>query len=347
MKALSDQKLEVQSAREAATVTGWLDTGNYALNWAISGRFDGGFPFGHSVEISGDPSTGKSYLIARALAMVQAMGGVALVDDTEYAYNAEWMTVLGVDIDKVAIAHSATVKGHLDAANAFVEAFTNLSADGKIKGPGILACDSLAQLSTEHELETQLDRRDMTKAAELKAFFRIMGKRLSTLPVVHISTNHVIANIGNMFQKRTTPGGGGPKYYATVRLDLRSVSRLKAKVGYAGVICTVVVDKNRLSAPWKSVRMAIPFYAPISRASGLIPALLDLGVLSTNAQKTSLVFNGQKLGLKPYLTKGKFLQQDEEAERLIDMVPEILDVANSIATTQVPLGEVEGEEDTE
>jgi len=33
--ALEKQGLEVKSARDALQVKGWLDTGNYALNWAF------------------------------------------------------------------------------------------------------------------------------------------------------------------------------------------------------------------------------------------------------------------------------------------------------------------------
>ncbi len=95
-KALEKEKLAVRTARDAAEVVGWLDTGNYALNWAISGRFGRGYPLGHTVEVFGDPSTGKSFLLARAMAMVQAMKGVALLDDTEGAYNVEWMASLSL-----------------------------------------------------------------------------------------------------------------------------------------------------------------------------------------------------------------------------------------------------------
>ena len=85
LKALKATKLEVKSARDALQVKGWLDTGNYALNWAVSGRFGRGYPLGHSCEIFGDQGTGKSFLVARAMAMAQARNGVALIDDTEGA----------------------------------------------------------------------------------------------------------------------------------------------------------------------------------------------------------------------------------------------------------------------
>jgi len=334
--ALESQGLTVYSARDAAVVVGWLDTGNYALNWAISGRFGRGYPLGHTVEIFGDPSTGKSYLIARAVARAQEAGGVTLLDDVEGAYNVDWIETLGVDAGKLAYAHSRTVKDHLVLSGHFLKAYKALLDKGKIKGPGLLAVDSLALLSTEHELKVRLDKRDMTKAGELRGFFRIMMGDLYALPVVHISTNHIIAKIGDLWNPRTTPGGGGPKYQASVRIDLRSASKIKTEDTneVVGVLCRVVVDKNRIAPPWKEVRLTIPFYQPISAASGLIPVLLDLGILTVAGQ--FLQYEGRKLGLRVYKDRKKVLRQDEEAERLLDMVPEILEAADTWLETHTP-----------
>jgi len=317
----SKTKLEVRSGADALQVKGWLDTGNYALNWAISGRLGRGYPLGHTVEIFGDPSTGKSFLLARAIAMVQKAGGVALLDDTEGAYNLEHTAALGVDVKRLGYTNSRTVGEHLDTAHAFIDAYQSLG----LKTPALLGCDSLAGLSTKHELETQLDKRDMTKAAELKAFFRIMGPEFYKLPVVHISTNHTIAAIGSLFQTRTTPGGGGPKFQSSIRIDLRATSKIKAGVDYIGTICSAFIDKNRIVAPWKKVRLAIPFDRPISQASGLVPLLLSLGVLKENGMFVEL--EGQRIG-KTYKSKDNFLEQDEVGAALLESYPDLLDVVD-------------------
>lgn len=321
LAALHDQKLEARSARDALKVHGWLDTGNYALNWAISGRLAGGYPLGHCGEIFGDPATGKSYLAARAIAMAQEQKGVALLDDAEGAYNAEHISKLGVDNAALAYTYSRTVKEHLAVTMAFIKAYRTMGTTA----PGILVLDSLAQLSTDHERETQLDRKDMSKAAELKAFYRIVRADLFELPVIHVATNHTIANIGNPFQSRTTGGGGGPKFTASWRLDMRATSKIRQGTEVVGTICRVVVDKNRLSAPWREVRLAIPFHQPISRASGLVPLLCDLGLVEERGN--FLYREGQKLG-RAYKTKDRFLAQDETGEQILDQFPELLEEAD-------------------
>jgi recombination protein RecA len=324
LEALGDQGLVVKSARDALSASAFLDTGNYALNWAISGRLLRGYPLGHCVEVFGDPGTGKSFLIARALGMAQEQGGVAMLDDTEGAYNLEWIDQLGVEADSLAYRRSRTVREHLQTATAFIQAYRDLG----LKTPGILAGDSLALLSTDHELTTRLDKRDMTKATELKAFFRIVGTELIDIPAVYLAANHTIANIGDMFNKRTTPGGGGLKFQASVRLDLRSISKIKSGGDFVGVICRVVVEKNRIVAPWKEVRLAIPFYRQVSRVSGLIPLLLNLGVLGTTGN--FLTYRGDNLGIRTHKTKGSFLKQDQSADELIDLLPELLEETDAI-----------------
>lgn len=322
MQALSGAGVHVKSARDALQIRGYLDTGNYALNWAISGRLLGGYPLGHCGEIFGDPGTGKSFLAARAIAMVQAAGGEALLDDTEGAYNDERSQNIGIDVSRLALVdpRSRTVKQHLTATQSFVKAVR------ETKIPlALTVLDSLAQLSTEHEMETQLDKKDMTKAGELKAFYRIVGGDLFDLPVVHLATNHTIAAIGNMFQTRTTGGGGGPKFMTSWRLDMRAVSKIRRDNQVVGCLCRAVVEKNRFAAPWKEVRLAIPFEQPISRASGLVPLLVSLGIIE---ERGNFLFkDGQKLG-RAYKSKEKFLQQDETGEQILDAFPELLEDAD-------------------
>lgn len=322
LQALQAEGLKVKSARDGLSVTGWLDTGNYALNWAISGYLLRGYPLGHAVEISGEPLTGKSFLIARALGMAQEAGGVALLDDVEGGYSLEWIDRLGVDPDVLGYERSQTVKEHLGVATGFIKAYRGM----KVKGPGLLAVDSLAALSTDHELEVRLEKRDMSKAGELKAFFRVLGRDLADVQCVYISSNHIIDNVGNFFAPRTTPGGRGAKYHSSVRLDLRSISRIKVSGEFTGVVCRIIAEKTRFTSPWKEVRLAIPFYQPVSRVSGLIPLLIQQRILgTTGGQNNSLTLDGDDLGISAHVSKGSFLKQDESAKELLELLPDLLE----------------------
>lgn len=330
--ALAEQKLEVTTAADAAQVVGWLDTGCYALNWAITGRFLQGYPLGHVVEIFGNPSTGKSFLVGRAMAMAQEQGGVVLLDDTEQAYNFDWMETIGINTKNVAYETSHTVEEHFDVAVGFCKAYAALQKKHKL-GPGLLAIDSLAEISTKHEMESEFDTVDMTKAKELKRFFRRLNPHLQQ-PILYLATNHIIANIGNMWQKETTGGGGGPKYKSSVRIKLAATSKIKVGPDYVGTWCRAVVDKNRLAPPWKEVRIAIPFYQPISRASGLVPVLVQLGVLEKHGQ--FLRYKSERVGRAYDEKVANALKIDDMGEQLLDIAPEILEETDAMLDEQTP-----------
>lgn len=315
---------DVSIAAEGARILGYLDTGNFALNWIVSNKFTGGWPLGHVTEIFGDPSTGKSYLIARAIASALSGGGVALLDDTEGAFNAVWSNQkLGVDTSRLAYRRSGTVAEHMESIVSYIEAYKSVIAPphSMTLGPSILALDSLALLTTEHEQEVGLSKVSLTRAKEIRTMFRVTGSKLSAIPVAYIIANHTIANIGDFFNDTTTPGGGGPKFQASVRIKLQLSSKIKTvDKQIVGVRVRATVDKNRLAVPWRTSDLVIPFYEPISVYSGLVPLLLNLKVLE--APGRNLVFKGEDTKIKE--NKSDFLKQDHSAEELMARYPDLL-----------------------
>ena len=181
IEAVAKAGISSRTAREAAKVQGWLHTGNYALNWAIGNRFLRGYPLGHVGEIYGDPSTGKSLLIGKAIAEAQKLGGPAVLDDTEGALNPDFLEqALGADAERLVYTESDTVEGHRDYLLSMLDVMGKVATP---RTPGIYALDSFALLSTLHEQEKP-DKRDMTRAQETKKLFRLAGRRISSLPLV-------------------------------------------------------------------------------------------------------------------------------------------------------------------
>jgi recombination protein RecA len=312
--------LEVGPASEDAKEKGYLNTGNLALNWIISGKFQGGWPLGAVAEIFGDPSTGKSFIISRAIAQALQGGGVALLDDTEGAFNPIWSALaLGVDTQKLAYVKSNTIEDHNKVVFAYLEAMRKAGVDK----PSVLALDSLALLATEHELETRMEKESMKSAKVIKKHFRLTGIAVSETPAAYLIANHTIANIGDLFKDKTTPGGGGVKFQAHVRLELQQPTKLKDAEGkkFVGVKIRAYVEKNRLAPPWRKSEMIIPFYEPISPVSGLVNLLLDLGAI----EKTSghrIAYQEKDTGIYAYVTD--LWKQDASALDLLSKFPDLI-----------------------
>lgn len=310
---------DIEVAADAATLHGYLPSGNLALNWILSGRFTGGWPLGHVSEIFGDPKTGKSFIIARAVAETLTGKGVALLDDTESAFNPIWAsTSLGVDVSRLAYKRSHTIEEH----EALVRAFINSVNTLKITDPSLVALDSLALLSNDAEVKAGMGTRNMQQAYLNKKFFRLTCRDFSDLNAAYLFTNHTIANIGDKWHPTVAGGGGGPKYQATIRLEMRTPRRMKGEDGQiSGVRVSMFVEANRLVSPWKKTEIIIPFHTPLSPVSGLVALLLDLkGLEKTPGHK--LAYQGTDTGIFAHSTD--LWKQDQSALDLLEKYPSIL-----------------------
>tara|TARA_R110000868_G_scaffold22642_3_gene92781 strand:- start:18625 stop:19569 length:945 start_codon:yes stop_codon:yes gene_type:complete len=83
----------------------WISTGNYALNYAISGRFrDGGIPLGKVTMLGGQSGSGKSFLASGNItANAQKKDVFVVMIDTENALDESWLKALDVDTSETSL----------------------------------------------------------------------------------------------------------------------------------------------------------------------------------------------------------------------------------------------------
>jgi RecA/RadA recombinase len=78
--------------------TDWISTGNYALNYLISGDFNKGVPLGKVTVFAGESGAGKSYFCSgNIIKNAQEQGIFVVLVDSENALDESWMQALGVD----------------------------------------------------------------------------------------------------------------------------------------------------------------------------------------------------------------------------------------------------------
>jgi len=267
----------------------FLPTGNLALDWILSGRIDGrgGYPGGKIVELYGDPSTGKSLLIAKAGASIQQMGGVFAIADTEERWDKAFAQLHGVNPELVVpFGHQATET---------VEAFTVKCYDilDRIpKGTKVLiALDSLAALSSIKEMtDIEEDKRIASdqgqKAKKIKASMRILRSKIAESGAILLIANHIMDNPNSPIPgARTTPGGRGVRFHSSVRLEMEKVSPIK-KEGHdrpMGVTMQMHCTKNSVVPPYGRCILDMYFATGIPKFSGLELIMEDLGILGFNA----------------------------------------------------------------
>jgi len=305
----------------------WVDTGSYALNKAISGSYQRGLPYGRVVDVSGDPSTGKSLLIYHILANCQKMGGVAILDDTEDAYVKEFGEKIGINNDELIILNSLTVEEHFEkvflgwknSKGKKKESLVDLIVDNEPDCPIVVALDSVALLSTRHEQDVKFEKPDMIKAKQIRAGMRMVSKHLQDNNVLHLISNHVIAKIGVMFgPKKTTPGGSGIPFQASVRMDLsmgKKITDKEIESKKVGVQSRVKISKNKISAPFKETMLDIYFETGLDEYSGVQDMMVDDGVLVP--QKGNVFFYTNPEGVEEKIRGFKFQEWLMEHQDLL------------------------------
>ena len=77
--------------------TDWISTGNYALNYLISGDFNKGIPLGKVTVLAGEPASGKSFIASGNIVKeAQKKGIFVILIDTENALDEKWLQDLDV-----------------------------------------------------------------------------------------------------------------------------------------------------------------------------------------------------------------------------------------------------------
>jgi len=81
--------------------TDWISTGNYALNYLLSGDFKKGIPLGKVSVFAGESGAGKSYIVSGNIVKhAQEQGIFVVLIDSENALDESWLQALGVDTNE-------------------------------------------------------------------------------------------------------------------------------------------------------------------------------------------------------------------------------------------------------
>lgn len=175
----------------------WIDTGCIQLNYMIRNAMGGGYPEGRIIEISGQPSTGKSHLAYHTAAIVQQMGGLVVFIDSENATDITKLKHMGIDVTKRFVyCDEHCTEGVFQVIEA-----TILKAKQVLSKniPILVVWDSVAATSPKAELEGDYDQNTMGLQARVisKAMRKITGV-IGDNNVTLLCLNQLRSNIGQM-----------------------------------------------------------------------------------------------------------------------------------------------------
>ena len=260
-----------------------VSTGSLGLDMALG---IGGLPRGRIVELYGPESSGKTTLALSVIAQAQKTGGTCAFIDAEHALDPSYAKKIGVDIENLLISQP-------DAGEQALEIADTLVRSGAID---VLVVDSVAALVPKAELEGEMGDSHMGLQARLMS--QALRKLTSTIArsnTLVIFINQIRMKIGVMFgNPETTTGGNALKFYASVRIDIRSIGKIKDKEDIIGSQTRVKIVKNKVAPPFKVIDFDIMYGEGISKTGEII----DLGVKANIIEKSGawFAYNGDKLG---------------------------------------------------
>jgi len=278
--------------------TDWISTGNYALNYLISGDFFKGVPLGKVTVFAGESGAGKSYICSgNIIRHAQEQGIYVILVDSENALDEKWLLDLGVDTsdDKLLKLNMAMIDDVAKTISEFMKEYKVMPEESR---PKILfVIDSLGMLLTPtdvNQFEAGEMKGDMgRKPKALTSLVRNCVNMFGSWNVGMICTNHTYASQDMFDPDDKISGGQGFIYASSIVVAMR---KLKLKTDEDGNKTTTVngirsackIMKTRYSKPFESVQVEIPYSTGMSPFSGLVDLFEARGKLKKEGN--SLVY---------------------------------------------------------
>ena len=282
-----------------------ISTGSLSLDIALG---VGGIPRGRVTEIFGPESSGKTTLALEVIAEAQKAGGVAAFVDAEHALDVQYARKLGVLTDELLVSQP-------DYGEQALEITEILVRSGALD---VVVIDSVAALVPKAEIDGEMGDSHMGLQARLMSqALRKLTAIISKSHTAVIFINQIRHKIGVMFgNPETTTGGNALKFYASVRLDIRSRGAIKDGQDVVGNRTRVKVVKNKIAPPFKEAEFDIMYGRGISRSGDV----LDLGVNLNLIEKSGswYSYDGERLG-----------QGRETAKQILEENPDIMQQVES------------------
>lgn len=279
--------------------TDWVSTGNYALNYLISGAFDKGVPLGKVTVFAGESGSGKSFICSGNLVRhAQQQGIFPILIDSENALDEAWLRALDVDTseDKLLKLNLAMIDDVAKVISDFVKEYKTLPEDDRPKVLFII--DSLGMLLTPTDVD-QFDKGDLKgdlgrKPKALTALVRNCVNMFGSLNIGMVVTNHTYASQDMFDPDDKISGGQGFIYASSIVVAMRKLKLKEDEDGnkvseVKGIRAACKIMKTRYNKPFESVQVKIPYETGMNPYSGLVDMFEEKGILKKDGNRLKIV----------------------------------------------------------
>lgn len=249
-----------------------IQTAIHGINIAYSGSLDGGLTPGLT-QWAGPSRHFKTLfsLISAKAYMDKYADAVLLFYDSEFGTPKSYFEAVGIDGDRVV---------HTPLTNIEQMKFDVMTQlDDVVRGDHlVIIIDSVGNMASKKEVDDAIDGKsvaDMTRAKQLKSFFRMVTPHLNLKDIPMLVINHVYMTM-EMFSKPIVSGGTGGMYSSD---NVFIIGRQQDKEGkdLLGYNFIINVEKSRYVKEKSKIPITVKFEGGISKWSGLLDIALESG----------------------------------------------------------------------
>jgi protein RecA len=247
----------------------YLSSGFPPLDYALSGKYDGGFAYGRMYEIFGESGTGKTAIATAVMALAQKIGGCAGFIDWERTFNED-LAVNGYGLSTEKPFWFYKRPQTWEEGNTLAAKYCKWVRENKIipaDKPIVIVYDSIASAIPNSMAEKEFSEYSMN---DTTALARVTSTTLKSMAMFAERFNAIFIYLNQMRLKpgvvygdpRTTPGGKAMEFYATGRLALGKEKVMQQVAGqkeFVGQKIGIQVVKTKLTKPFKEASMRMSF----------------------------------------------------------------------------------------
>ena len=277
--------------------TDWISTGNYTLNYLISGDFHKGVPLGKVTVFAGESGAGKSFICSGNLVRnAQQQGIYVILIDSENALDEKWLHDLGVDTteDKLLKLNMAMIDDVAKTISEFMKEYKAMAERPKV----LFVIDSLGMLLTPTDIN-QFEAGDMKgdmgrKPKALTSLVRNCVNMFGSYNVGMVCTNHTYASQDMFDPDDKISGGQGFVYASSIVVAMKKLKLKEDEDGnkvsdVMGIRAACKIMKTRYSKPFETVQIKIPYETGMNPYSGMVDMLEKQGMLVQQGNRLKYV----------------------------------------------------------
>ena len=279
--------------------TDWISTGNFALNYLVSGDFNKGIPLGKVTVFAGESGAGKSYICAGNIVKhAQEQGIFVVLIDSENALDETWLKALEVDTDekKLLKLNMSMIDDVAKTVSTFMDDYRAMNEEDRPKV--LFVIDSLGMLLTPTDVD-QFQKGDMKgdmgrKPKALTSLVRNTVNMIGSHNVGLVCTNHTYASQDMFDPDDKISGGQGFIYASSIVVAMKKLKLKEDADGnkiseVKGIRAGCKVMKTRYAKPFEGVQVKIPYETGMNPYSGLVDLFEKKGILVKEGNRLKYV----------------------------------------------------------